>query len=109
MDKAKKYKRKKVVYQHPNSLFEKWLTEWKKEAEEKNSNTKYVYQKVSGMNIFVLFIIPFISGFYSKGVLYIITHTCFVLLGISNWPHRFYFFLSDVNLSELNKLGKNVL
>lgn len=39
-------RRKKVLLKNPNPLFEKWITEWKDEAESKGWKTKFVYQKV---------------------------------------------------------------
>ena len=42
----KKYCRKKRVVRHANPLFEKWLSEWEREAASMGSNMKYNYRRV---------------------------------------------------------------
>ncbi|KAG7167552.1 Crossover junction endonuclease MUS81-like [Homarus americanus] len=58
--KRKKYRRIKRVINHPNSLFDKWLQEWQADAELKNSNMKYNYQRAR--KSLRLFPLPLYSG-----------------------------------------------
>ena len=39
-------KRKRTAKACPNPLFEKWLEEWKKEAQERGMNSVHTYRKV---------------------------------------------------------------
>lgn len=47
----KRYRRTKRIVEHANPLFDTWLLEWQQEAEKKNSNMKYNFQRVSKKDV----------------------------------------------------------
>jgi len=44
-------KRKRIAKACPNPLFEKWLEEWRKEAQERGLNSVHTYRKVCEVGI----------------------------------------------------------
>lgn len=44
-------RRKRAVRACPNPLFEKWLEEWKREAQERGLNSVHTYRKVCEVGI----------------------------------------------------------
>lgn len=61
MDKKKNIKKRvKIKLNHPNPLFEKWLTEWLEEAKVKNLKTQYVLQ--NALKSLKKYPMPFATG-----------------------------------------------